>query len=241
MLPISGVQALGITQPPWPSLSSKEQILAVANQGREGRRRQMRNSQEIVAQPWGGSLASPQGMHTAIPELFCRYWSPFQMGEGNYMLPTDTWTPDLKEPEGRWSWRPPTSPRANQKSVHRLTTPSLNHPCKSPHYCSRWEQAVLRALTWVEDTQPAAPPSAGKAIALFSSTSPQTLPPKGRGGWIWPHSCSGPSLLRPQGPAVTRPSAWTPLPWDWEAPPPPLSSRFCSNANLSSRLSQKTL
>lgn len=55
MFPISGGQEIGIIQPPRPSLSSKEQIQAAANQGRERRRRQMRNSQETVVQPWGGA------------------------------------------------------------------------------------------------------------------------------------------------------------------------------------------
>jgi len=85
MFPISGVQEIGIIQPPRPSLSSEEQIQAVANQGREGTRRQMRDSGAAL----GRGLASPQGIHTAIPELFCRYGNPFQVGEGNYMPPTN--------------------------------------------------------------------------------------------------------------------------------------------------------
>ena len=39
---------MGFIQPPWPSLSSKEQVQTVANQGREGMQRQGRSSQESI-------------------------------------------------------------------------------------------------------------------------------------------------------------------------------------------------
>ena len=38
------------------------------------------------------------------------------------------------EPEGWWCWLPLTTPPTNQKTAHKLTTPSLNHSCKTPHY-----------------------------------------------------------------------------------------------------------
>ena len=53
-------------QPPWPSLSSKGQIQAFANQGREGMQRQGRGSQETIVQPWGRVLVPPQGIHITI-------------------------------------------------------------------------------------------------------------------------------------------------------------------------------
>ena len=146
------------------------------------------------------------------------------------------------EPESEWSWL--TSLPANQKNVHHLTTPSLNHSYKSPHHPSRWEQAILRALTWGENTQSAASPSAGRGRTLFS-TSPKTLPPRsdsapGYRGRIWLTAALCPSLLCPQESAVTLPSAWTTLPWEWEAPPPRLSSCFYSNASFSSKLSRRS-
>ena len=62
----SWLQEIGFIQPPWPSLSSKEQVQTVANQGREGTGRQGRSSQETIVQPWGRVLVPPQGIHITI-------------------------------------------------------------------------------------------------------------------------------------------------------------------------------
>ena len=61
-------------QPPWPSLRSKRQVQAVADQGREGTERQRRSSQETVVQgtalevQWLGLLASNAGGMGSIPD-----------------------------------------------------------------------------------------------------------------------------------------------------------------------------
>ena len=50
-------------QPPWSSLSSREQVQRVANQGRERIQRQERNSLETTSQLWDRVLSTPQGIH----------------------------------------------------------------------------------------------------------------------------------------------------------------------------------
>ena len=75
-----------------------------------------------------------------IFELFCKCWSPLQVGEvkiNDGMLPhkhtlTLTLTPDQLEPEGWWCWLLHTSPPTHQKNVFKLITPSLNH--KTSYY-----------------------------------------------------------------------------------------------------------
>ena len=86
--PLSWLQETGFLQPPWASLSSKDQIQAVVNQGREGTRRQRGNSSAALGQGPGFPSVDTQN---SIFELFCRYGNPFQVGEGNYMRPTNRW------------------------------------------------------------------------------------------------------------------------------------------------------
>ena len=50
-----------------PTLSSKEQVQEVANQGREGIRRQ---EGETIGQPWGRVLVSPQGIYRTVSLSF---------------------------------------------------------------------------------------------------------------------------------------------------------------------------
>ena len=118
----------------------------------------------------GQSPGSPsRDTRNNIIELFCRYWNPHQVREVNCMLPTSTETPDRLEGKGWWCWLPLTSPPTNQKNVHELTMPSLNHYYKTPHY-------TLQVGTHsFEGISPLWPPLPGKAIKLFFSTSPKTL------------------------------------------------------------------
>ena len=64
--PVSSLQEIGFIQPPRPSLSSNGQIQTVANQGREGTRRQGRSSQETIAQPGGRVPAPARGIHITV-------------------------------------------------------------------------------------------------------------------------------------------------------------------------------
>ena len=74
-------------QPPWSSLSSKGQVQTVANQGREGRQRQGRSSQETIVWAWDRILVPPQGIHiNSIFELFCRTRTPQQMEDVIYLM-----------------------------------------------------------------------------------------------------------------------------------------------------------
>ena len=44
-------------------LSPKGQLQAVADQGRKGMQRKVRNSQETIVDPWGRILVPSQGIH----------------------------------------------------------------------------------------------------------------------------------------------------------------------------------
>ena len=169
--PFLWLQEIGFFQPPWPSPSSSGQIQAVVNEGREGMRdKGETNSQEKQQCTLGQGPGSPwRDTHNNIFELFCSYWNPHQVGEVNYMLPTSTETPDQLEPEGWWYWLPLTSPPTNQKNVHELITPSLNHYYKNSHY------PLHAGAHSFEGICPLWPPLPGKAIKLFFSTSPKTL------------------------------------------------------------------
>ena len=86
-----------------------------------------------------------------IFELFCKYWSPLQVGEvkiNDGMLLhkhtlTLTLTSDQLEPEGWWCWLLHTSPPTHQKNVHKLITPSLNHET-SYYLLQLWIHNFLR-------------------------------------------------------------------------------------------------
>ena len=130
------VQEIGFIQPPWLSVSSNGQIQAVVNWGREGMRDQGETVKRNNSAALGQGPGSPaRDTHDNIFELFCRDWNPLQVGEVNDdMLPTSTETPDQLELEGWWCRLLLTSPPTNQKNVHELITPSLNHFYKTPHY-----------------------------------------------------------------------------------------------------------
>ena len=92
-------------------------------------------------------------------ELFGRYWNRHQAEDANCMPTTSTWTPDRLQPAGWGGWLPMTSPPANQKNVHELTT-----PCSlTPHYPppSRAGHTSLEVIGLLQ------PPLPGKAIKLF--------------------------------------------------------------------------
>ena len=80
----------------------------------------------------------------------------------------------MLEPEGWWGWFQSISPPTNQKNIHELTTPFLNHYYKIPHSPSRWGHAVLGACS-LEGISPLWPPLSGKATKLFISTCVQVL------------------------------------------------------------------
>ena len=96
------------------------------------------------------------------------YWQLHQVAEVNCMLLVSMQTPDPLESEGWWCWPPLTSPLTNQKSVHKLITPSLGHCYKTPHY------SLQEGTHSFEGISPLWPPLPGKAIKLSFSTS---LPP----------------------------------------------------------------
>ena len=62
---------MGLVQPPWPSLSSKEQVQTAANQGKEGMQRPGRRLQNSAALRRGPGFSS-RDTHNNIFELFCR-------------------------------------------------------------------------------------------------------------------------------------------------------------------------
>ena len=80
-------------------------------------------------------------------------------------------------------WLPLTSPPTNQKTARELTTPSLTHSCKTPHYPLQvWTHSF-------EDRSPLRPSLPGKVVKLFFSASPRTLPQRSDSvsrykGWI---------------------------------------------------------
>ena len=63
-LPFLWLQETAFIYPPWPSLSSKGQIQAVVNEGREGMRDQGETSSQ--ESPWGKALLPHQGIHTTV-------------------------------------------------------------------------------------------------------------------------------------------------------------------------------
>ena len=86
MTPISWLQEIGVIQPLWPSMSSKQQVQTVANQGRNVEITTVkRDNSAALGQ---GSESPSRGTHNNIFELSGRYWNPCQVGEINRMLPT---------------------------------------------------------------------------------------------------------------------------------------------------------
>ena len=130
--------------------------------------RQGRNRQETIVQPSGRVLAPPQGIHITISlSSFADTETPTRWEKLTVCCP------QACRPQTGWNRRlimlPLTSPPTNQKNVHKLIMPCLNHNCKSPHY-------PLQVGTHSsEGIRPLQPPLPGKAIKLFFSTSPKTL------------------------------------------------------------------
>ena len=68
---------------------------------------------------------------------------------------------------------PLTLPPTNQKTAHELTSPSLNHYCKTFYLT-----APPRSEHSFEDISPLCPLLRGKPIKLLFSTLPKTLSPR---------------------------------------------------------------
>ena len=85
------------------------------------------------------------------------------------LLTAITQTLDWLEPEGWWCWLSITSPKTNQKNVHKLITLcSLNRLCKTPYYPLQVGTHRFESISslWL--------PLPDKAIKLLLSTSPKT-------------------------------------------------------------------
>ena len=115
------------------------------------------------------------------------------------------------EREDWWCWLPLTSPPTNQKPAHELTSPSLNHYCKTFYLT-----APSRSEHSFEGISPLCPLLRGKPIKLFFSTLPKTLSPRfnsvlGYKGWIQlQNTCQ--NLLDPY-PKTTHDSSRTNILW----------------------------
>ena len=70
---------IGFIQPPQSSLSSKEQIQTVANQGREGMKKEWRNGQETIVQPWSRILVPPERIYITSLSSSAGTKAPTQM------------------------------------------------------------------------------------------------------------------------------------------------------------------
>ena len=140
------------------SLNSNRQVQTVNNYGR-GYGRQGKNSQETIVQPWGRVLVPLQGtfittslscfMNTETQTrwekltVFCPQALRCQIGWNG------------------WCWLLITSPPSNQKNVHELIIPSLNH-------CYKTSCSTLQGKTHsIEGVSPLHPPLPGKALQLF--------------------------------------------------------------------------
>ena len=84
-LPVS----IDFIQPLWASLSSKEQIQKVANQGREGMKKERKSSHETIVHPWSRVLVPPQGIYmTTSLSSSARTKVLTQVEDGNFKLNT---------------------------------------------------------------------------------------------------------------------------------------------------------
>ena len=70
---------IGFIQPPQSSPSSKEQIQTVANQGREVMKKEWRNSQETIVQPWSRILVPPERIYITSLSSSAGTKAPTQM------------------------------------------------------------------------------------------------------------------------------------------------------------------
>ena len=94
--------------------------------------------------------------------------------------------PQALKPEGWWCWFRLTSPPINQKNVHKLIMPCLNHYYESPHHTLQVGTCTFEGISLLWSPLP------GRAIKLFFSTSPKTLSLRfnlvlGYRGWICLH------------------------------------------------------
>ena len=145
--PILCLQEIGFIQPPRPSQSSKGQVQTVANQGREGRRRQGRNSQETIVQPWGRVLVPPWGIYITI-SLSCfadtetpTKWEKLTVCCPQARRPQTIWNQKADDPDRHLPHHQPIRRMSTSWSCPPLwtTTVELTTP-------SRSGQTVLRAL-----------------------------------------------------------------------------------------------
>ena len=84
----------------WPSLNSKGQVQTAVNQGREGKWRQGRNSQETIVQPWGGVLVPPQGIYITISlSCFADTVTPTRWEKLTVCCP------QTHRPQSSWNWK----------------------------------------------------------------------------------------------------------------------------------------
>ena len=134
-------------------------------------------------QPWGRVLVLPQEIYiTVSSSRFADTETPTRWGKLTVGCPQALRAQTgWKEKVGNAdSHSPPT----NQKNVHELIMPSLNHSYKTSHY-------PLQVGTHsFEGISPPWSPLPGKAIKLFFSTSLKTLSPRinsvsGYRGQIW--------------------------------------------------------
>ena len=128
------------------SLNPNRQVQTVNNYGR-GDGRQGKNSQETIVQPWGRVMVPLQETYITI-SLSCfmntetqTRWEKLTVFCPQALRCQIGWN--------WWCWLPITSPLTNQKNVHELIMPSLNHCRKlltAPS--SRPRHTVLRALAY---------------------------------------------------------------------------------------------
>ena len=145
-VPISCLQEIGFIQPPWPSLSSKEQVqLLIREAGDADMGGQFkRNNSAALGQ---GPGSPSRDTHNSTFELFCRYWNLLQVGEVNCMLPTGTW------PQTGWNQKvgDADSYLPFHQPIRRVST-SWSHPpwtitIKLFTTPSRLGHIVLKAVT----------------------------------------------------------------------------------------------
>ena len=77
-------------------------------------------------------MVSHQGIHSNIFEMFCRYCNFHQVGEINRYAANKHINPKLVGT--RLMMLLLTSPTTDQKNIHELINPSLNHYSKTSHY-----------------------------------------------------------------------------------------------------------
>lgn len=124
------------TPAPRTSMSPKGQTQTIANQGRERRQRNWKNSQEATEQPWRRTLVLPQGTH--VTAFLYNLKPPVEWKMSSFFIP------DQRKQRSS-SRRPPKARLKEPQTFIRLPKTRLKEysPCTYPNLISNLTLQLL--------------------------------------------------------------------------------------------------